>query len=181
MRGHFLLTSGRHSDVYVEKFRVLEQPAVLSRLCSEIAATFAGQAIDVVAGPTTGGIIIAFEVARQMGLPALYVESEQGRRTLRRGASIEPGARVLIVDDVLTTGTSVREVVEVIQEKGGVPAGVAVLIDRSANPIDFGCAFSAAHRVEAVSYRPDEVPAWLNEIPIVKPGTRVSDNKAQQA
>ena len=181
MRGHFLQTSSRHSDVYVEKFRVLEQPAVLSRLCSEIAATFAGNGIDVVAGPTTGGIIIAFEVARQMGLPALYVESEEGRRTLRRGATIEPGARVLVVDDVLTTGTSVLEVIEAIQVRGGVPAGVAVLIDRSAKPIDFGCSFSAAHRVEAVSYAPDEVPAWLNEIPIVKPGTRVSDNKAQKA
>jgi len=181
MRGHFLLTSGRHSDVYVEKFRVLEQPSVLSRLCSEIAQTFAGQGIDVVAGPTTGGIIIAFEVARQMGLPALYVESEQGRRTLRRGASIESGARVLIVDDVLTTGTSVLEVIDVIRSHGALPSGVAVLIDRSAQPIDFGCPFSAAHRVEAVSYAPDEVPQWLNEIPIVKPGTRVSDNKAQQA
>lgn len=181
MRGHFLLTSGRHSDVYVEKFRVLEQPAVLSRLCAEIAARFAGDRIDVVAGPTTGGIIIAFEVARQMGLPAIYVESELGRRKLRRGAAIEPGSRVLVVDDVLTTGTSVHEVIEVVREQGAIAAGVAVLIDRSASPVDFGCKFSAAHRVEAASYAPDEVPQWLREIPIVKPGTRVSDNKAEHA
>src|SRR6478672_11433170 len=87
LRGHFLLTSGRHSDVYFEKFRILEQPPVLSALCAEIAREFVGQ-VDLVAGPTTGGIIIAFEVGRQMGVPALYVESENGRKALRRGGQV---------------------------------------------------------------------------------------------
>src|SRR5687768_7332749 len=95
LNGHFLLTSGRHSDTYFEKFRVLEQPPVLSALCAEIAGAFKGSQIDLVAGPTTGGIIIAFEVARQMGLPAIYVESEGGQKKLRRGASIPPKANVL--------------------------------------------------------------------------------------
>jgi len=171
LHGHYLLTSGRHSDVYFEKFRVLEQPAVLSRLCSEIADHFNSQ-VDLVAGPTTGGIIIAFEVARQMGLPALYVENENGLKTLRRGGQVAAGARVLIVDDVLTTGTSVHEVLEVIEEAGGTPSGVGVLIDRAAQPLDFGCPLFGAYKVQAQSFAPDEVPEWLQAIPVQKPGTR---------
>lgn len=172
LRGHFLLSSGRHSDVYFEKFRVLEQAQVLSRLCSEIAAHFRDKGITLVAGPTTGGIIIAFEVARQMGLPALYVESEGGMKTLRRGGQVPAGAKVLVVDDVLTTGLSVRETIEVITKNGGEVVGAAVLIDRSSEDPGFGCPTFAAYRVEAESYEPNEVPAWLAEIPITKPGTR---------
>lgn len=172
LRGHFLLTSGRHSDVYFEKFRVLEQPKVLTALCSEIAEKYASCGIDLVAGPTTGGIIIAFEVARQMGLPAIYVESENGQKKLRRGAQIPSGANVLIVDDVLTTGRSVFEVIEVVKQAGGVPAGVALLIDRAETPIDFGCPSFSAHQVAAQSFPADAVPEWLDSIPITKPGTR---------
>jgi len=173
LKGHFLLTSGRHSDVYFEKFRVLEQPKVLSALCSEIASHFSATGFDFVAGPTTGGIIIAFEVARQMGLQAVYVESEDGVKKLRRGKTLPPGARVLVVDDVQTTGKSVAEVIEVIKTAGAVPAGVAVLIDRAESPLDFGCEFFAAYKVEATSYPPDCVPNWLEAIPVTKPGTRV--------
>lgn len=173
LKGHFLLTSGRHSDTYFEKFRVLERPNVLHALCAEIAAHYQDQGVTLVAGPTTGGIIIAFEVARLMGLPALYVESEGGRKTLRRGAQVPEGARVLVVDDVLTTGTSVREVVDLLAgEHRATLAGVAVLIDRSQQPLDFGAPLFSAYRVEAESYAPDEVPDWLAAIPITKPGTR---------
>lgn len=172
LRGHFLLTSGRHSDVYFEKFRVLERPDVLSALCSEIASHFRKSKFDLVAGPTTGGIIIAFEVARQMGNPAVYVESENGKKKLRRGASIAADTRVLVVDDVLTTGTSLFEVLEVLKEHGAVAAGVGVLIDRSETPLDFGCELFAAYKVDAKSYASDEVPDWLASIPISKPGTR---------
>ncbi len=172
LNGHFLLTSGRHSDTYFEKFRVLERPAVLSRLCTKIANAFP-DGIDLVVGPTTGGIIVAFEVARQMGLPSLYVESEDGQRKLRRGGSIENGARFLVVDDVYTTGRSIREVIELLTSMGGVLAGVGVLIDRSERAVDWGAPFASAHRVEAVSYDPVEVPKWLSEIPVTKPGTRI--------
>lgn len=172
LRGHFLLTSGRHSDTYFEKFRVLERPDVLSALCEELATAAAETKPDVIAGPTTGGIIIAFEVARQMGLPALYVESENGKKALRRGASLARGARVLVVDDVLTTGKSVFEVLAVVKEAGGVPVGIAALIDRSEQILDFGCPLVAAHKVDAVSYAADEVPDWLATIPVTKPGTR---------
>lgn len=174
LHGHFLLTSGRHSDVYFEKFRVLEQPAVLSRLCTEIYNHFRETPIDIVAGPTTGGIIIAFEIARQMGIPALYVESEDGKKKLRRGATIARNARVLIVDDVLTTGRSIFEVLEVIREAGGEPVAAASLIDRSETPPAFGCPAFSAYRVEASSYAPDAIPDWLQQIPVTKPGTRPS-------
>lgn len=170
LRGHFILTSGRHSDTYVEKFRLLEQPDVLSAVCSRIAERFRTSGIDRVAGPTTGGIIIAFEVARQLGCQAIYVETENGQRVLRRGAGVEPGERVLVVDDVLTTGRSILETIEAL---GVEPVGIGVLIDRSeANPFA-GRPFFAACRVEAVSYASDSVPADLAAIPAVKPGTRV--------
>ncbi len=172
LHGHFLLTSGRHSDVYFEKFRVLGLPHVLSALCSEIAVHFRGAGVGFVAGPTTGGIIIAFEVARQMGLPAIYIESEDGKKSLRRGQSIHDGAKVLVVDDVLTTGLSVQESVGVVRGIGGTVVGVGALIDRAQEPLEFGCPFFASYKVEAESWAADEVPEWLAKIPVSKPGTR---------
>lgn len=171
LRGHFVLSSGRHSDVYFEKFRVLEQPEVLSALCTEIAGHFRSTT-EYVAGPLTGGIIIAFEVARQMNVQAVYVETEEGKKTLRRGKSLPKGAKVLVVDDVLTTGLSIRETVEAIRVAGGEVIGVGVLIDRSDALQDFGCPFFAAYRVEAKSYPESEVPHELRDIPTQKPGTR---------
>lgn len=172
LRGHFRLSSGRHSNVYFEKFRVLERPDVLSALCKEIADRFRGAGVERVAGPTTGGIIIAFEVARQLGVPALYVESENGVKALRRGAWLEPGCRTLVVDDVLTTGLSVQETIQVVRSAGGEVVGAGVLIDRSGGSVDFGTPTYAAYTVEAESWAEDELPAWLAEIPITKPGTR---------
>jgi len=171
LRGHFLLTSGRHSDVYFEKFRVLERPDVLSRLCTEIADQFRDAPIDFVAGPTTGGIIIAFEVARQLGLPAVYIETENGMRMLRRGKTLAPGSRALIVDDVLTTGTSLFETRAALTNAGAETVAMAVLLDRS-NGVDLGCPLYGAYKVEAISYAPDDVPDWLAEIAVHKPGTR---------
>lgn len=171
LRGHFKLTSGRHSDVYFEKFRILERPEVLSILCNEIADHFRDERIDYVAGPTTGGIIIAFEVGRQLGLPARYIESENGKKLLRRRASIPTGARVLVVDDILTTGLSLVETHQAVEEIGATVIGYGVLIDRSQDFISSVPLF-AAHRVEAISYSEGEVPDWLAQIPIEKPGTR---------
>ena len=174
LRGHFVLTSGRHSDVYFEKFRVLERPDVLSALCAEIVRRFPREGFDAVAGPTTGGVIIAFEVARQMGLPAVYVETEEGEKTLRRGKTLDSGARLLIVDDVLTTGRSLVECRAAIERAGGRAEAYAVLIDRSAEGLDLGLPTFGAYRVQATSYPPDELPDWLAALPVFKPGTRKS-------
>lgn len=172
LKGHFLLTSGRHSDVYFEKFRVLERPDVLSALCAEVAAHYTSAGIDLVVGPTTGGIIIAFEVARQMGLPSAYVETENGVKTFRRGKTLPAGAKVLIVDDVLTTGTSLVETQQAVEKAGATVAAYAVLIDRSQPGLNLGAPLYGAYKVDAVSYTPEEVPDWLSAIPITKPGTR---------
>lgn len=171
LRGHFVLTSGRHSDVYFEKFRVLEQPEVLSALCKEIADYYRNHDIDFVAGPTTGGIIIAFEVGRQLGKPAVYVETENGVKTLRRGKTLPEGAKVLIVDDVLTTGTSLFETRDAIENAGATPVAYAVLVNRAQKDLELHPLFSS-FKVEATSYAPDEVPEWLAKIPTTKPGTR---------
>ncbi len=172
LRGHFVLTSGRHSDVYFEKFRVLERPDVLSALCAEIAAHYAGERFDAVAGPTTGGILVAFEVARHMGLPAVYVETENGAKTLRRGKTLAPGARLLVVDDVLTTGRSLLETRDALEAAGGTPAAYAVLLDRTETPPALAAPLFSAYRVRATSYAPDGVPASLRDVPVTKPGTR---------
>lgn len=172
LKGHFVLSSGRHSDTYFEKFRILEQPDVLSAVCKEIADHYRESGAEVVAGPTTGGIIIAFEVARQLGLPALYVERTNEKRTLRRGAQVNSGAKVLIVDDVLTTGLSVREVTEMFREMNAEVVGAGLLVDRSEQTIDFGFPIFAAIRAEAVTYAPTEVPEWLLQVPVSDPGTR---------
>lgn len=174
LRGHFLLTSGRHSDVYFEKFRILEQPHVLSALCTEIAEHYKDAGIQLVAGPTTGGIIIAFEVARQMGLPSAYIETENGVKTFRRNKTLPSGVKTLIVDDVLTTGTSLFESRTAVETAGGEVVGYGVLIDRSAPDTDFKLPLYGAYKVVAQSFAPDEVPDWLSEIPLTKPGTRAA-------
>lgn len=172
LRGHFVLTSGRHSDTYFEKFRVLERPDVLSVLCADIAAAYEGKGVQAVAGPTTGGIVIAFEVARRMGLPAIYVETESGVKTLRRGKVLPPGQSVLVVDDVLTTGRSLIETRDAIVAAGGRVAGYAALIDRSEKLPPLDAPLHSAYRVEAISYPPDALPPALAAIPATKPGTR---------
>ena len=116
LKGHFLLTSGFHSPVYWEKFRVLQYPHYTEQLCRLIASHFEKQDIQVVAGPTTGGVILAFEVARQLGVRGIFAEKEGSQRVFRRGFEISPGERVLIVDDVLTSGSSVREVVAAVND-----------------------------------------------------------------
>ena len=166
LRGHFVLTSGRHSDTYFEKFRVLERPDVLSALTAEAVGICQQKhpEIQMVAGPTTGGIIIAFEFGRQMGLPTIYVETEDGKKTLRRGRTIPQGTKVLVVDDVLTTGTSLLETRTAIQEAGGEVVAYAVLIDRSPKTLELGLPTYASFKADAEafpSYAPEEVPDWL--------------------
>jgi orotate phosphoribosyltransferase len=176
LKGHFRLASGRHSDTYVEKFRVLERPWVLEQVTKSIADHFRALEPEVVIGPSTGGLIVAYEVARQLNVPALYVERVGEKFVVKRGGRIEPGVRVLLVDDVLTTGVSVFEVLTLIREHQANVLGVGVLIDRSQKAIDFGCQLFASCHFEATSYDESEIPEWLQSIPLTTPGTRASVN-----
>ena len=137
MDGHFLLSSGRHSPAYVEKFRLLQHPQQTERLCRLIADRFRDDRPELVAGPTTGGVILSYEVARLLGLRGIFAETTDGGRAFQRGFQIRPGERTLIVDDVLTTGGSIREVIEAVGRAGGEPIGVGVLVDRSGGRTEF--------------------------------------------
>lgn len=157
LRGHFQLSSGRHADTYVEKFRMLQWPDVTEPLCRDIAGAFQGKA-DLVAGPTTGGVILSYETARQLGLRGIIAErAEDGvSREFKRGFEIGPGERVLVVDDVLTTGGSIREVLEAVRARGAEVAGVGVLVDRTGGKVDFGVPFHACISLEIESWDPAE-------------------------
>lgn len=171
LKGHYMLTSGRHSPVYWEKFRVLQSPVYTEQLCRMIARHFQDQNVQVVAGPTTGGIIIAYETARQLGVRGIFAEkSGADDRAFRRGFDIKPGERVLIVDDILTTGGSVHQVIKAVKELGGDIIGVAVLVDRSDKGADFGYPSFCCLRAPTESYKTEECPQCKAKIPLVKPG-----------
>jgi len=171
LEGHFLLTSGLHSPVYWEKFKVLQFPSYTEQLCRMIANHFRKQKIQVVAGPTTGGIILAFEVARQLGVRGIFAEKEgEKERAFRRGFTINPGERVLIVDDILTTGNSIREVMTAATRLGGIIVGIGVLVDRSEQKIEFGVPLFSCLRSETITYQPQNCPLCAAKIPLVRPG-----------
>ncbi len=176
MEGHFLLTSGLHSPIYWEKFRVLEQPRYTERLCHMIATHFRDQNVQLVAGPTTGGVIISYEVAKQLGLRSIFAEREGATRVFRRGFEIIPGERVLVVDDILTTGGSVREVASEVKRKGGQLIGIGVLLDRSEGAVDFGVPLFSCYETSVPTYRPEECPLCQKGIPVLKPGSGESQS-----
>jgi orotate phosphoribosyltransferase len=174
LNGHFLLTSGLHSPVYWEKFRVLQNPGYTEQLCRIISDYFRKQQIQVVAGPTTGGIILAFEVAKQLGVRGIFAEKEGEKRAFRRGFTISPGERVLIVDDILTTGGSIREVLATVTECKGTVIGIGVLVDRSEQPVEFGVPLFSCFRSITQTYAPEDCPLCAAQIPLVKPGSSQS-------
>lgn len=176
LEGHFLLSSGLHSPEYWEKFQVLQYPQYTEQLCRLIADRFRDANVQVVAGPTTGGVILAYEVARQLGVRGIFAEKgEAGGREFRRGFKIAPGERVLIVDDVLTRGGSLRDTIDAVNRLGSNIVGIGVLIDRSTEKLDFGAPLFSCHRAEVITYPPDKCPLCADGIPLVKPGS----NKAK--
>jgi len=182
-KGHFVLSSGRHSDEYWEKFRLLERPRITEQLCREIAARYEGATVEAVVGPTTGGALLAQEVARQLGTRCLLAEPAliNGGRELRRGFTLLPGERVLIVDDVLTTGLSLRETLSALERFQPAIVGIEVLIDRSGGTAagQFGVACHALLTVSARTYEPGECPLCAGGLPVIKPGTRgVSEGRS---
>jgi len=163
-QGHFVLTSGRHSDTYVQKFRLLEQPHLVKRMV-ELMIYNLGESIlgcNCVLGPTTGGVIVAYEAAGQLDVSSVYAEKDNEQFVLKRGAKINPGDRVVIVDDVYTTGKSVDCLKELVISYGAVPIATGVLINRSESDTDV----ISALNVSAKSYAADNIPEWLNKIPI---------------
>jgi orotate phosphoribosyltransferase len=175
LRGHFIFTSGRHGDTYMQCAQVLKHPEYTERLAKHLALRFKDDAIDVVIGPAMGGIVVAYEVARQLGAIALFTERENDKMALRRDFSITPGQRVLVVEDVTTTGGSVREVMEVVRAHQGCVAGVGVLVDRSNGAIDFGVKQTAVLSMEIPSWEADACPLCRQgKLPAIKPGSRTS-------
>jgi orotate phosphoribosyltransferase len=174
LTGHFILTSGRRSGVYMQKSLLFQFPDRTERVCralAEMAAQKFGR-IDIVVAPAVGGIVPGYETARWLKARAVFVEREGGKFVLRRGFEIEPGARILIVDDILTTGLSYRETIEAVRSSPGTIAGAACLIDRSNGRADIGVPRVALATMDIPDYAPDALPPELAAIPAVKPGSR---------
>ena len=173
LEGHFLLASGYHSAVYLEKFQVLQFPNYVEKLCKDIAGRFAGDEVQVVIGPTTGGVLLAYEVAKNLGVRGIFAErGDDGLgRVLRRGFEIREGENVLLVDDILTTGGSVRDTMQVVEGYQGNLVGVAVLADRSGGSVDFGVPLEALLRLDVEKFAPDAIPDWLAAIPLTERGS----------
>lgn len=173
LRGHFVLTSGRHSDQYMQCAQVLKHPSSTEVLAHHLANEFLDDEIDVVIGPAIGGIIVSYEVGRQLQVPAIFAERENGVMTLRRGFELQRNQRVLVVEDVITTGGSVREVMQLVDNCGAQVVGVGVLVDRSNGSVRFGVKQSQALTMEIRSWNAAECPMCKEgQIPPVKPGSR---------
>lgn len=173
LNGHFLLTSGRHSAHYIQCAQVLKHPRYAEALGRALVASYAGQGIDLVVGPALGGVIIAHEAARALDTVCLFAERDaEGRMALRRGFAVEPGQRALVVEDVITTGGSVSEVIELVRAAGGEVAGVGVIVDRSGGKVDFGVPLTALLTTSIITYLPEECPLCAAGSVPVKPGSR---------
>ena len=174
LKGHFKLTSGRHSDTYMQSAKLFIDTKQSEIVCKALAEKLAGEKIDLVVSPAIGGILMGYEVARQLGVPNIFAERENGEMTLRRGFTIEKGTKVVVVEDVVTTGGSVKEVVKLVQGMGAEVVAVASLVDRSNGSVDFGVKYVNLISMEVTSYEPDECPLCKEgKIELVKPGSRV--------
>jgi orotate phosphoribosyltransferase len=175
LEGHFILSSGLRSPRYLQCARVLMEPARAYRLASALAAKLPAdlrESVDVVVSPAMGGVIIGHEMGRALGRPAMFVERPEGRFELRRGFRLEPGQRVLMVEDVVTTGLSSREAIAAIEAAGGKVVAAASLVDRSGGTVDLGVPYTPLIRIDVPTFAPDDLPPELEAIPAVKPGSR---------
>lgn len=179
-QGHFLLTSGLHSNLYLEKFQVLQYPQYTDLLCNAIATHFKDEQVSIVAGPTMGGVLLAYATARSLGnnVRGIFAErangdelAKMGERVFRRGFAINPGERVLIVDDILTTGLSLREILAAVERLEGQIVGIAVMVDRSMGRANFGYPLFSLTQMDIPTWSPDECPMCHDDVPLVKPGS----------
>jgi orotate phosphoribosyltransferase len=175
LEGHFILSSGLHSSRYLQCARVLMDAARAGRLCAELARkvkAMVASPIDLVASPAMGGVVVGYEMGRQLGVPAIFYERVDGKLTLRRGFSIDKGQRVLMVEDIVTTGLSSRECIAGINADGGITVGAACLIDRSGGKADIGVPLASLARLDIPTYEATKLPPELAAIPAIKPGSR---------
>ncbi|MEO2065324.1 MAG: orotate phosphoribosyltransferase [Desulfurobacteriaceae bacterium] len=175
LEGHFLLSSGLHSPYYLQCARVLQYPKYSEILCKELARRIKEKVndFDFVIAPAIGGIIVSYETARHLGVRGIFAERVDGKLTLRRGFEIKPGERAVVVEDVVTTGKSTRETIEVVKSHGGEVVAVGSLVDRSGGKVDFGVPFTTLWRLEVPVYQPESCPLCREgKVPLVKPGSR---------
>jgi orotate phosphoribosyltransferase len=170
--GHFRLSSGRHSNRFIQKFRILENPPLVQAVANSIADAFRTAEVTVVVSAAVGGIVLGYEVARQLGTDAIFVEKENGVAKLRRSFRLTPGDRALVVEDVVTTGLSVREVLDVVRAHGAIPVGVGLIVQRG--EADFGVPTHALLNMPIVSFEEPECPQCRAGEPITDPGSRRS-------
>lgn len=172
LQGHFRLTSGLHSPQYFQCARVLQHPIYAEYFCREIAAYFRPLKIDVVVSPAIGGIVVGQEVARLLGCRAIFAERENDKMTLRRGFEISSGEKILAVEDVVTTGGSVKEVIRLCRDRVADILGAAFIVDRSGGKAVFDVPFYSVFQMDVAAYKPDECPLCKKGEPVVKPGSR---------
>ena len=174
LEGHFLLTSGRHSNRYLQCAKIFRNTKYSEELCAALGEKYKDENIEVVIGPAMGAVQMAYEVSRSLQCENFFTErDEEGKMTLRRGFVVTPGMRVLVVEDVVTTGGSVREVIELVKAAGGVVVGVGSIVDRTAGKVDFGVPFKAVYAADVQSFEADECPLCkAGELELVKPGSR---------
>jgi len=172
-KGHFLLTSGRHSDRYMHCAKLFVDPANAEKLCAALAEKLKGVHIDLVASPAIGGIIMGYVTAKHLGVRNVFAErNAEGKMEFRRGFKITPGEKVLVVEDVVTTGGSVREVADLVKAAGGAVIGAASVVDRSAGKVDLGCSLYSLLSMEIPSWDAGDCPLCKAGVPVVKPGSR---------
>nr|WP_231133117.1 orotate phosphoribosyltransferase [Capillibacterium thermochitinicola] len=172
-QGHFVLTSGKHSAQYMQCAQVLQYPWLAATLGEALAAHYAGVGVETVVGPAMGGILVAHEVGRALGVRALFAERQDGKMTLRRGFTLKPGEKVLVVEDVITTGGSVQEVIDLVKDLGAEPVGVGVLVDRSGGRVTFaGLPLHSLLSLQIEAFALEECPLCAQGIPWEKPGSR---------
>jgi len=172
--GHFKLTSGRHSNAYFQCAKVLQHPEHLTAVCSKIAEHFAGSGVETVISPAIGGIVVGTEVGRQLGVKTIFAERKDGVMSIRRGFTLEPDERVLVIEDVITTGGSVAEVIALIKSAGASLVGVGSVVDRSKGRVKLADNHFSVLSMEVISYTPEECPLCKEGLPIDAPGSRAN-------
>ena len=174
--GHFLLSSGRHSARYIQCAQLLMHPADAGKTGQALAGKFQDTSVDLVAGPALGGVIIAHEVARSLNVPCIFAERKEGVMQLRRGFHVEPGQKVLVVEDVVTTGGSVKEVIRLLEDRKADVVAVGSIVDRTGGKNPFQHPYQALKKVEIQSFDPEDCPLCKKGIPVTKPGSRGDNN-----